>query len=204
MALSKRFGVKIMKAIIRYSIKTLLVSAFSLAALMTVSAQNARLQFDNLSDLEKRAEDVIEVNIDGKLLNLAKRVLVKVKDKDAKVVGEAIKGLEGIYVRVYNFKSANEYNISDVDTIRSQLQAPGWEKLANVRSKKNNQKIDVYTMFSGDVMSGVAVILSEDKSIALVNVIGPIDIDMLVELGGKLSIPEIDIETTEDNDDDNN
>ena len=193
-----------MKAIIRYSIKTFLLSAFTIAALMTVSAQNARLQFDNLSDLEKLAEDVIEVNIDGKLLNLAKRVLVKVKDKDAKVIGEAIKGLEGIYVRVYNFKSANEYNISDVDAIRSQLQAPGWEKLANVRSKKNNQKIDVYTMFSGDVMSGVAVILSEDKSIALVNVIGPIDIDMLVELGGNWSIPEINIETTEGDDDENN
>ena len=49
-------------------------------------------------------------------------------------------------------------------------------------------------MFTGDVMSGVAVVVSESKSIAVVNVIGPIDIDLLAELGGKLNIPRMDIE----------
>jgi len=43
-------------------------------------------------------------------------------------------------------------------------------------------------------MSGVAVVISESKSIALVNVIGPIDIDLLVELSGRLNIPKIDID----------
>lgn len=184
-----------MKRAIDHSIKFIIISAFLLMTMTAANAQTARLQFDNLKGLESRARDVVEVNIDGKLLNLAKRVLVKVNDKDAQKVGEAIKGLEGIYVRVYNFENENEYNIADVDIIRSQLSAPGWAKLANVRSKKNNQKIDVYTMFTGDVMSGVAVVISENKSIALVNVIGPIDIDVLAELGGKLNIPNIDIET---------
>jgi hypothetical protein len=44
------------------------------------------------------------------------------------------------------------------------------------------------------VMSGLAVVVSESKSIALVNVIGPIDIDLLMELSGKMNIPRIDIE----------
>jgi hypothetical protein len=52
-------------------------------------------------------------------------------------------------------------------------------------------------MFTGDVMSGVAVVVSESKSIALVNVIGPIDLDLLAELSGKLNIPKIDIEKDE-------
>jgi hypothetical protein len=50
-------------------------------------------------------------------------------------------------------------------------------------------------MFTGDVMSGVAVVISESKSVALVNVIGPIDIDLLAEMSGRLNIPKIDIET---------
>ena len=180
---------------VRASVLIVFLSALCVAA---ASAQTAKLDFDNLKPLEDRAVDVVEINIEGKILNLAKRVLVKVNDKDAKIVGEAIKGLEAIYVRVFRFENENEYNIAEVDAIRMQLQSPGWEKLANVRSKKNNQKIDVYTMFSGDVMSGVAVVISEKKSIALVNVIGPIDIDLLAELGGKLNIPKIDIETTDD------
>ena len=187
-----------MKSFINYSTKILLLSLFLIAAI-SVNAQTARLRFENLNYLETKARDVVEVNIDGKLLDLAKRVLVKVKDQDAKKVGQAINGLEGIYVRVFNFENENEYNPADVDAIRSQLQAPGWQKLANVRSKKNNQKIDVYTMFTGDTMSGVAVVISEAKSIALVNVIGPIDIDLLVELGGKLNIPKIDIENDGEN-----
>ena len=176
------------------SAKIILLSLFLLTAVTAVTAQDARLRFENLDYLEQKARDVVEVNIDGKVLELAKRVLLKVKDKDAKKVGQAISGLQGIYVRVFNFENENEYNQSDVEILRSQLQTPGWEKLANVRSKKNNQKIDVYTMFTGDTMSGLAVIISESKSVSVVNVIGPIDIDLLAELGGKLNIPNIEIE----------
>ena len=176
------------------SLKIVLPMLLLLAAFTANAQDAARLRFEKLNGLENKAQDVVEVNIDGKLLDLAKRVLVKVNDQDAKKVGQAISGLKGIYVRVYNFANENEYNIADVDEIRSQLNSPGWEKLANVRSKKNNQKVDVFTMFTGDVMSGVAVIVSESKSIAVVNVIGPIDIDLLAEMSGKLNIPKIDIE----------
>lgn len=186
-----------MKPIYKQSLKFIFLLLFVLSGITVANAQNARLQFDKLNALETRAQDVVEVNIEGKLLDLAKRVLSKMKDQDAKKVSQAISGLQGIYVRVYNFEKENEYNPADVEEIRAQLNAPGWERLANVRSKKNNQKVDVYTMFTGDMMSGVAVVVSESKSIALVNVIGPIDIDLLVELSGKMNIPSIDIEREE-------
>jgi Domain of unknown function (DUF4252) len=182
-----------MKLIINSSLKLVLFVLFGAAA-FPANAQDARINFEKLNGLETRARDVVEVNIDGKLLELAKRVTVKVKDEDAKKVAQAISGLKGIYVRVYRFENENEYNIGDVEEIRSQLKGPGWDRLANVRSKKNNQKVDIFTMFTGDVMSGVAVVITESKSIALVNMIGPIDIELLVELSGKLNIPKIDIE----------
>ncbi len=177
--------------------KFILISGLILifGAAFAVDGQDAaRLQFERLSSLETKARDVVEVNVDGKLLELAKRVTAKVKDEDAKKVAAAITGLRGIYVRVYNFEKENEYNMADIDQIRAQLTGPGWEKLANVRSRKNNQKIDIHTMFTGDKMDGVAVVLSENKSVAVVNVIGMIDIEMLVELSGKLNIPKIDFE----------
>jgi len=165
---------------------------------MTATAQSARLDLGRLSALEGRASDVVEVNIEGKVLDLAKRVLAKTNEPDAKKVSKAISGLEAIYVRAYKFENDNEFSLADVDQIRTQLLTPGWERLANARSKKNNQKVDVYTMFTGDVMSGVAVVVSESKSIAVVNVIGPIDIELLAELGGKMNIPKFEIETGKD------
>lgn len=186
-----------MKKFIHHSFKITLLALFLLTAVTAKGQGDAQLNLDKLKGLETKARDVVEVNLDGKVLDLAKRVLVKVNDPEAKVASEAIKGLKGIYVRVYNFENENEYNASDVDEIRSQLKTPDWDKIANVRSKKNNQKIDVFTKFTGNNMSGIAVVLSEAKSLAIVNVVGPIDIDMLIELSGKLNIPQIDIEKEE-------
>jgi hypothetical protein len=163
-------------------------------AVTNVSGQDARLQFELLRGMETTARDVVEVNLDGKMLDLAKRVTLKVNNDDARKVGEAISGLKGIYVRVYRFENENEYNMGGVDALRAQLNSPGWERLANVRSKRNDQKIDVFTMFTGDIMSGVAVVISESKSVAVVNVIGPIDIETLVEMSGRFNIPKIDID----------
>jgi len=111
-------------------------------------------------------------------------------------VAQAISGLRGIYVRVYNFAKENEYNMADVDALRSELTGPGWEKLANAKSKANNQKVDVFTMFAGDKIDGIAVIVSDAKSVAVVNVIGMIDIESLVELtqSGKFNMPKLDID----------
>ena len=181
-----------MRSLTMQSLKFIFLLLFALAPAMA-NAQDARLHLDRLNGLETKARDVVEVNIEGKMLDLAKRVLAKMNDQDARKVGQAISGLHAIYVRAYNFENENEYNTTDIDEIRSQLQTPGWEKLANVRSKRNNQKVDVFTMFTGDTMSGVAVVVSDAKSVAVVNVIGPIDIDLLAELSGKLNIPKIDI-----------
>jgi hypothetical protein len=183
-----------MKMLSDQLLKIILLVMFFVLATPANAQDPARLRFEKLNQLENRARDVVEVSIEGKLLDLAKRVLVKVNNPDSQKVGQAISGLKGIYVRVFNFENENEYNIADVEEIRSQLQSPGWERLANVRSKKNNQKVDVYTMFTGNTMSGVAVVISESKSVALVNVIGPIDIDLLAELSGKMNIPKIEIE----------
>ena len=179
--------------------KITLLFIIALAAVAAAAQDPARLRFERLNGLETRARDVVEVNVEGKLLDLARRVMTKSKDPKAQKAAVAIKDLKAIYVRVYNFENENEYNPADIDEIRAQLTAPGWERLANVRSKRNNQKIDVFTMFTGDVMSGVAVVVSGTKSIAVVNVIGPIDIDMLAELGGRMNIPDIDIEKESEN-----
>jgi len=186
-----------MKLIDKYS-TAFFLALFVLLTAATVNAQDARLRLDRLNGLEARARDVVEVNVEGKLLDLAKRVTGKVDDPNAKKVAEAISGLKGIYVRVFNFENENEYNLADIEDIRSQLNAPGWERLANARSKRNNQKVDVYTMFTGNLMSGVAVVVSESKRIAVINVIGPIDIEALTELSGRFNIPKIEVERTAD------
>ena len=95
-----------MRSITNYLLRIALLLLFAAVA-VTVNAQDARLHFEKLNGLDSRARDVVEVNVDGKLLDLAKRVTVKVNDENAKKVAQAISGLKGIYVRVYNFEHEN-------------------------------------------------------------------------------------------------
>src|SRR5437870_3307792 len=95
-----------------------LVSVGVLSA--AASAQDAaRLHFERLAGLENIAHDSVEVNVDGKMLALVKGIATsaKINDPDARKVAQAISGLRGIYVRVYNFAKENEYNIADVDAL---------------------------------------------------------------------------------------
>ena len=58
-----------------HSLKIILPTLLLLLTATAASAQDAaRLRFERLNGLETRAEEVVEVNIDGKLLDLAKRV----------------------------------------------------------------------------------------------------------------------------------
>src|SRR5580765_5466188 len=96
-----------MRSAIKHLINIALL--LTIAGVISVNAQDAKLHFEHLSALETKARDVVEVNVDGKLLELAKRVTTKINDKDARTIGQAISGLKGIYVRVYNFAQINQY-----------------------------------------------------------------------------------------------
>lgn len=192
-----------MKSFFNHSIKIVLLLMFAIAASSTINAQEpSKLRLDRLNQLEDKADEVIEVNIDGKLLDIAKGVLRKLNNKDTKKVAEAIAGLKGIYVKICNFSEENQYSPSDFDAIRSQISTPNWQRMVGVRSKKQKQNIEVFTMFEGQNISGVAVIISDAKTLGVVNVVGPIDIDLIVELSGHLSIPKIEIEKDNDKDKD--
>jgi len=47
-----------------------------------------------------------------------------------------IKGLRGIYVRSYTFDKDSAYQQTDIDAVRVQLSAPGWNRLVETHSRK--------------------------------------------------------------------
>ena len=61
---------------------------FALFVMLPISAaaQTARLDLNRLAGLESHARDVVEVNVEGKILDLAKRVLAKTNEPDAQKV----------------------------------------------------------------------------------------------------------------------
>ncbi|HEV2914472.1 MAG TPA: DUF4252 domain-containing protein [Pyrinomonadaceae bacterium] len=174
-------------------------SVLSVCANASVFAQSsARLDLGNLDRLEAIAEQTVDVTVDQKVLQLAKIFIDKSKKPDDRKVRELIGDIEGIYVRHFVFEKAGQYSMADVESVRAQLNNPSWSKMINVRSKRNGQNIDVYTMITGTKVGGLAVIAVEDRRLTVVNIVGPIDLEKLSQLEGSFGIPGLDIERTED------
>ncbi len=184
-----------MKIVLNRSIKLIFLSSLLIvSAAGAASAQTARLQLGSLDRFEPIADQTIDVIVDQKVLQLARPFLQRSKDPNKRKINEIISEIEGIYVKRFTFEKSGQYSLADIEPIRSQLNNPAWIKIANVRSRRRGQNLDVYTMVNGNKIGGLAVIAAEDTELTVVNVVGPIDLEKLSELEGSFGIPWLEIE----------
>lgn len=183
-----------MKLLVTKSIRVVaLCSALSVFAAPPAYAQDrAKIDMSHLDKFAERADKVINVTVDEQLLRLAASFLSDKKPDEAKIK-EMILGLKGVFVKRFEFEKEGEFTLADVDSIRSQLSAPGWSSVANVRSKREGN-YDVSIMSEGSVIKGLAVLAAEAKAFTVVNIVGPIDVAKLAELEGKFGIPHFGLE----------
>lgn len=165
--------------------------ALLLGALTTATAlaQNARLQIDHLDSLFPKAAETIDVRVDGTLLQIASKFLDKNKTNEA-AVRDMLNVLKGVYVKGVEFDKEGEFNEQDVQLIRQQLSAPGWERIVGVRSKRDHENVEVYLMLNNGLIEGIGVLVTDPKQLMVVNVVGPIDPEKISELRGNFGIPK--------------
>lgn len=184
-----------MKSISQTSINSLwklaALAIFVMVAGSAATAQTARIQTSSLDYLAAKASETVDVSIDESLMQLAAKVFNS-KDPDEAKVKHLVNGLKGIYVRVFEFEKDGEYVAADLEAIRSQLRGTGWSKIVNVRSKKEGN-VDVYLMTSGSQVLGLAVLAADAKEIAVVNILGNIDLEKLSDLEGQFGVPKLGI-----------
>jgi len=164
----------------------MLLGALSLPAF----GQNPRLDIKNLEALSKKASEVVDVNLDGPLLKLASKFMTDEDDREALGI---IKNLRGVYVKSFTFDEPGDYSPADVDAIRRQLQAPAWSRIVSARSKHDGENAEIYLMTAADGgnVLGMAIICAEPTEFTVVNIVGPVDIDKLSQLEGKMGIPRL-------------
>jgi Domain of unknown function (DUF4252) len=187
-----------MKALFRIKLRTFLIVLSLLVAMpLIVQAQDSRLQMGSLDHLAGKANQTVDVNIDERLMKTAARLLSD-KDADEREVKKLVEGLKGIYVKSFEFDTEGQYTAADIETIRTQLRGPGWTRLVNVISKKDGN-VEVYLLFNGDQVGGLAVLHTDEKELTVVNIVGPVDLDKLAHLEGQFGVPELGIEKTKKN-----
>ncbi len=157
----------------------------------------AKIDISHLAKLEDKASEVVDVTIDRRTLRLALKYFSNSKDPDEIKIRDLVAGIEGIYVKVYQFENEQEYAVADFENIHTQLKAPGWIRLAGVRSKKKDAtNVEVSMMTDDDDnLLGLAIIAAEPKQLAVVNIVGTFDPARIRELSGKFKgLPDLDLD----------
>jgi hypothetical protein len=151
------------------------------------------LKLPEMAGLAEKASESVAVTLDQNLLGLGCRFL-DAGQPDEAAAKKVCQSLTGIYVRKFTFDSDYAYPKADIDGIRRQLAAPGWSRIVGARSRKDQTDVDVYLLVDGGKARGLAVIASEPREIAEVNIVGSIDLEPLNDLEGKYGVPELQIE----------
>ena len=182
-----------MKTLFRNSLRAIAVSTLLLAAtVVTVRAQSAKLQIDQLDSLANKASETVDVRLDERLMQTTAKFFVT-KDPDDAEIRELIKGVKGIYVKSFTFEKEGEYSPAEIDSVMAQLRGGAWSKIIGVTSKKDGDNVEVYLNTAGDQINGLAVLSIEPKEFTVVNIVGPINLEKLVQLEGQFGVPYLNL-----------
>jgi hypothetical protein len=147
--------------------------------------QSARLQLEILDKLSDKASHVIDVTLDGAMLDMASKFMAMDDDPEAAQITSIIKNLKGIYIKSLEFDAPNQYTQADVEAIRKQLEAPGWSRIVTDIDKHTGEKNEIYLLKNGNQVIGVTILVAEARELTVVNIVGPVPIDKIASLEGE-------------------
>ncbi len=134
-------------------------------------------------DLAARASDVTEVTLGKNMLDFAAKFM-NGKDKDEAAARQLIQGLDGIYVRDYEFDKEGEYSMDQVDTLRKYFETSEWSPMVRERERKSGETTDMMVKLVNGEPHGMFILTAEPKELTIVLILGPIRMDQLGELKG--------------------
>jgi hypothetical protein len=159
------------------------------AAIAWAAPQQFRL---NLDSIAARASDAVDLSLSGATLKFAAKFLDS-HDAEEAQVKKLIEGLQGIYIKHFQFKKGNAWSEADLDPVRNQLHTPGWERIVGVKESEGSSTSEIYLRLDGGKTTGVAIITCQPTEVTVINIVGTIDLDQLAQLGGHFDIPKLNI-----------
>jgi hypothetical protein len=163
--------------------------AAPLTAPLAAHAQAARLKLPDFSGLADKAKESVDISLDGDMLKSASGFMGGASGSMPPEVADAIAGVQGIYIRVFEFERPDAYSQRDLEGVRRQLQAPGWKKLMSVQSRGEHVDMFLRDPGSNPADGGLALVVSEPMQFVIVNIVGDVDLEKLRLLQGRFGVP---------------
>ena len=137
-------------------------------------------------ELAARASNVTEVTLGKNMLAFASKFM-NGKDQDEAATRHLIEGLDGIYVREYEFDKEGQYSTEEIEKLRQYFETSEWSPIVRERDKRNGETTDVMMKMVNGESHGMFILEAEPKELTVVLILGPIrteDLGKLKGLGG--------------------
>jgi hypothetical protein len=134
-------------------------------------------------ELASRASNVTEVTLGKDMLGFAAKFMDG-KNKDQASVSQLVQGLDGIYVRDYEFDKEGQYSMDDIEKLRQAFETPEWMPIVRTRERNGAEITDVLVKQVNGESRGMFVLTAEPKELCIVLILGPINMDQLGMLKG--------------------
>ena len=144
----------------------------------------------NLDHLAAKASSKVDLSLNKDMLQFAGKFLSS-KDPDEAKAKSLINGLEGIYIRSFEFAKEGAWSQGDLDQVRNQLRTPEWNRIAGVQSAEDKENVEVFVRTESGKVTGIAVLATEPLGFTVANVVGNISLDSLADLGGQFGLPRM-------------
>ncbi|HEY2470082.1 MAG TPA: DUF4252 domain-containing protein [Terracidiphilus sp.] len=134
-------------------------------------------------ELAARASNVTEVTLGKNMLGFAAKFM-NGKDGDEMATRHLIEGLDGIYVRDYEFDKEGQYSMVDVDKLRQYFETAEWQPIVRERDKKSGETTDVMVKLVNGETHGMFILDAEPRELSIVLILGPVKMEDLHKLSG--------------------
>src|ERR1022692_3546053 len=134
-------------------------------------------------ELAARASNVTEVTLGKNMLGFAAKFM-NGKDKDEASAQQLIQGLDGIYVRSYEFDKEGQYSMDEIDKLRQYFETSEWSPMVREHERKTGETTDVMVKLVNGDPHGMFILSAEPKELTIVLILGPIRMEQLSELRG--------------------
>jgi len=142
-------------------------------------------------ELAARASNVTEVTLGKNMLAFAAKFLDG-KDKDDQATKRLIEGLDGIYVREYEFDKEGQFSMEEIDKLRQFFETSEWSPIVRERERKSGESTDVMVKLVNGESHGMFILTVEPKELTIVLILGPIRMDELSDLKGLSGLGALD------------
>jgi hypothetical protein len=164
-------------------VAVLIMALVALSAAAAAAQAGLPLPSPVEKELAARASNVTEVTLGKNMLGFAAKFM-NGNDQDEAATRHLIEGLDGIYVRDYEFDKEGQYSMEDMQKLRSYFETSDWTAIVREREKKSGESTDVMMKMVNGEPHGLFVLDAEPKELAIVLILGPIKMDDLHKLSG--------------------